>query len=142
MLEIILLGAMTLTLGTIIFMVGGGVASQPLPEIINFAIDKSPYLLAKIVRILTSFAVSIIFFIFGELVVAIIGAKIFVLYYPHRFSMAALTDPAVGFWWFLYCINLFVVFIFGICIAKYFYTKALLWEVRRYFRNRINKRIE
>ena len=83
MLEIILLGAMTLTLGTIIFMVGGGVASQPLPEIINFAIDKSPYLLAKIARILTSFAVSIIFFILGALVVAIIGAKNFVLYYPH-----------------------------------------------------------
>ena len=109
-----------------------------MTKIINYAIDRSLHLLAHIVKILASFVVLCIVFILVGLVVVIITAMNSTLYCPNGYSMDTVFDTSVMIWIVFNGISLICALVCAFDAAEYFYKKIHLWEVRRFFRNRVN----
>ena len=109
-----------------------------MTKINNYAIDRSLHLLANIGKILASFIVLCIVFFLVALVVEIITVMNSTLYCPNGFSMDTVFDTSVMIWIVFDGISLICALACGIYAAEYFYTKALLWEVRMFFRDRVD----
>jgi len=108
-----------------------------MTEIINFVIDRSPRLSTKIVRISASFAVLCTVSIFVLLIVFTVCAINQEFVYP-RGTPAWYRNYLDTAFFTSFGIGLCISFVCGIYAAKHFYTKAQLWEVRMFFRNRVN----
>jgi hypothetical protein len=106
-------------------------------EIINFVIDRSPQLSTKIVRISASFAVLCTVSIFVVLIIFTVCAINQEFFYP-RGTPAWYRNYLDAAFFTSFGIGLCISFVCGIYAAKHFYTKAQLWEVRMFFRNRVN----
>ena len=109
-----------------------------MTKINNYAIDRSLHLLANIGKILASFVVLCIVFILIGLVVGIITAMNSTLYCPNGYSMDTVFDTSVMIWIVFNGISLICALVCAFDAAEYFYTKALLWEVRMFFRDRVD----
>jgi hypothetical protein len=105
--------------------------------IINYVIDRSPYLLAEVVRMLASVAVFIAVSVFVGIIVFSVSAINSDFFFPR--GMFGWNNPNLDTVFFsLFGVSLFVSCACGIYAAEYFYTKALLWEVRMFFRDRVD----
>ena len=108
-----------------------------MTKINNYAIDRSLHLLANIGKILASSVVLIaVSFLVGLIVlsVSVINSDFFFpqgMFVWYRSDFSAVYFSLIG-------VSLFVSCACGIYAAEYFYTKALLWEVRMFFRDRVD----
>jgi len=131
------------TAGTVITVgigiLGGYIAYRMgIGDFFEYAIDRSLQLLAHIVKILASFVVLCIVFILIGLVVGIITAMNSTLYCPNGYSMDTVFDTSVMIWMVFSGISLICALVCAFNAAEYFYKQIHLWEVRRFFRNRVN----
>ena len=131
------------TAGTVITVgigiLGGYIAYRMrMGDVFKYAIDRSLHLLAHIVKILASFVVLCIVFILVGLVVEIITIMNSTLYCPNGFSMDTVFDTSVMIWIVFDGISLICALVCAFDAAEYFYMKALLWEVRMFFRDRVD----
>ena len=131
------------TAGTVITVgigiLGGYIAYRMrMGDLFKYAIDRSLHLLAHIVKILASFVVLCIVFILVGLVVEIITVMNSTLYCPNGFSLNTVFDLSVIIWIVFNGISLICALVCAFNAAEYFYKKIHLWEVRRFFRNRVN----
>ena len=120
-------------------VLGGYIAYRMrIGDLLKYAIDIGLHLLVNIVRILASFVVLCIVFILVGLVVEIIAVMNSTLYCPNGFSMDTVFDTSVMIWIVFNGISLICALACAFDAAEYFYTKALLWEVRMFFRDRVD----
>ena len=131
------------TAGTVITVgigiLGGYIAYRMrIGDLFKYAIDIGLHLLVNIVRILASFVVLCIVFILVGLVVEIIAVMNSTFYCPNGFSMDTVFDTSVMIWIVFDGISLICALACAFDAAEYFYTKALLWEVRMFFRDRVD----
>ena len=120
-------------------VLGGYIAYRMrIGDLFKYAIDIGLHLLVNIVRILASFVVLCIVFILVGLVVEIIAVMNSTLYCPNGFSMDTVFDTSVMIWIVFDGISLICALACAFDAAEYFYTKALLWEVRMFFRDRVD----
>jgi len=108
-----------------------------MTKINNYAIDRSLHLLANIGKILASSVVLIAVSIFVGLIVIIVSNINSDFFFPQGMFVWYRSDLSTAFF-SLFGVSLFVSCACGIYAAEYFYTKALLWEVRMFFRNRVD----
>ena len=109
-----------------------------MTKINNYAIDRSLHLLANIGKIFASFIVLCIVFFLVALVVEIITVMNSTLYCPNGFSMDTVFDTSVMIWIVFDGISLICALVCACNAAEYFYEQIHLWEVKRFFRNRVN----
>ena len=131
------------TAGTVITVgigiLGGYIAYRMrIGDLFKYAIDIGLHLLVNIVRILASFVVLCIVFILVGLVVVIITAMNSTLYCPNGYSMDTVFDTSVMIWIVFSGISLICALVCACNAAEYFYKQIHLWEVKRFFRNRVN----
>ena len=108
-----------------------------MTKIINYVIDRSPYLLAEIVRMLASVAVFIAVSVFVGIIVFSVSAINSDFFFPR--GMFGWNNPNLDTVFFsLFGVSLCTSFVCGIYAARCFCTKAHLREVRMFFRKRVN----
>ena len=108
-----------------------------MTKINNYAIDRSLHLLANIGKILASSVVLIAVSILVGLIVLSVSAINSVFFFPQGMFVWYRSDFSAVYF-SLFGVSLFVSCACGIYAAEYFYTKALLWEVRMFFRDRVD----